>query len=101
MSERLEWSVDAEVYPREAVFAACRRWSAEASFKIVKKGKKAWRVAAAAKPGVSKARLLEIREGFEDEAMHQELRAGALRDAGKVREAVILRALVSASQDPQ
>ncbi|OIO11583.1 MAG: hypothetical protein AUJ52_01800 [Elusimicrobia bacterium CG1_02_63_36] len=101
MPERLEWSVDAEVYSRETVFASCRRWSAEASFKITKKGKKLWRVAAAAKPGVSKERLAEIHDGFEDEAMHQELRAGALRDAGKVREAVILRALLSASQDPQ
>lgn len=99
MADRLEWTVDAEVYPRESVFAACRRWSAEASFKVAKRGKKAWRVSASAKAGTGKNRLREIREAFEDEAMHQELRAGALRDAGKVREAVILRALVSASQD--
>jgi His-Xaa-Ser system protein HxsD len=91
--------MDARVYPREAVFAACRRWSVEAGFKIVKSGKNAWGVTATAKGKTTKTRLRAIREGFEDEAMHQELRAQALKDAGKVREAVILRALVSAASE--
>lgn len=97
MSSRLSWSIDAGVYSREAIFASCRRWSASASFKIVRSGKTRWKIAVRAKAGAAPARLREIREGFEDEVMHQELRAAALRDSGGVREAIVLRALVSAS----
>ena len=99
MKIQIAWSVDSEVYPKEAVFAACRRWSPVASFKIAKSGKKSWKITGTAKADTTKAQLQDIREGFEDEIMHQELRTAAVKESGQVRDAIIMRALVSASTE--
>ncbi len=99
MTAKLAWTIDAEVYPREAIFASCRRWSAELSFKITKSSKKRWKISATGKAGISKPRMEEIRDSFEDEVMHQQLRSEALKNSGTVRDALVMRALISASTE--